>query len=119
LGPGGARAAIVTVRVDPQAPDPAIVTSLRRAVPWLAGMIAAIAAIALLGWILSVDELKSLVPGNVTMKANTTALCLLLAGASLASLTQPRRSLARRAGTAAALLAAAAALATIFEYASP
>ncbi|MEJ7785597.1 MAG: response regulator, partial [Solirubrobacteraceae bacterium] len=81
----------------------------------LAAAVAAIGGIAFLGWIVSVDLLKSVVPGQVTMKANT-AICFLLAAGALASLSRPAGSTARRAGAAAAAVVSAIALLTLAEY---
>lgn len=68
-------------------------------------------AVALSGWILDVDLLKSVVPGQVTMKVNT-ALCLLAAGgAALALSGRPSRARARWArGLAGAVMLLASAV---------
>ncbi len=65
---------------------------------------AALGGLALLGWTLGVDVMRSLVPGTVTMKPNT-ALCLIVIGLALAALvpryTRPRVRTAARIGAAA------------------
>jgi PAS domain S-box-containing protein len=70
---------------------------------------AAIGSIAMAGWISGVDLLKSVVPGLVTMKANT-ALCLMVMGGALAVLSSRRasdraRAIAGASAAAAGLLA--------------
>ena len=97
------------------APDPAIAGSLRATAVRLAAAVAAIGGVAVLGWLLSIDVLKSVVPGQVTMKANA-AVCLLLAAGALASLSRPAGSPARRAGAVAATCVAAVGAATLGEY---
>ncbi len=96
-------------------PDAAVAANLRATALQLAAGVAAIGGFALLGWLLSVDDLKSVVPGQVTMKANT-AICLILAAGSLGSLSRPLRSMTRRAGAVAALTVAAVGLVTLAEY---
>jgi len=96
-------------------PNAANVAKLHALSLRLATAVAAIGGMALLGWLLSVDSLKSVVPGQITMKANT-AVCFLLAAGALASLSRPAGSAARRAGAGAALLMSAIALATLAQY---
>jgi signal transduction histidine kinase/CheY-like chemotaxis protein/HPt (histidine-containing phosphotransfer) domain-containing protein len=87
--------------------EKSIAASLRSHLAWVGGAVALIGAVALLGWILSVDVLKSLVPGQVAMKANT-GVGLVLSGISLAMLAAPRgRDLARVGGVLVVALGAA------------
>lgn len=58
-----------------------------------------VASGALLGWWLGVDELKSLIPGALTMKVNT-AIALLLLGVGLFGRTRPAGSRWRRLAVA-------------------
>lgn len=80
-----------------------------------------IGTLVLLGWLLDVSLLKSVLPGKVAMKPNT-AICFVLAGASLLLLGlapgQQRVVSAsrRRAALVCATLAAAIGLATLCEY---
>ncbi|HEX8648808.1 MAG TPA: response regulator [Thermoleophilaceae bacterium] len=77
---------------------------------------AGIGSIAMSGWITGVDLLKSVVPGLVTMKANT-ALCLMLCGGALAVLASQRASdRARAAAGAGAAAAGLLALVVLSQY---
>ena len=83
----------------------------------LAGLAAtAVGIVALVGWILGIDALKSLLPGLLTMKVNT-AICFVLLGSALLVLSRatddPR---ARSAGVLLAGAAASVALATGGQY---
>jgi hypothetical protein len=64
---------------------------------------ALIGAMAMTGWVLGVDVLKSVVPGLITMKANT-ALVLMLLGASLYA-TAASTDRYKNAGRVATLIA--------------
>jgi len=70
-------------------------------------LVVLVGASAMAGWVLGLDVLKSVVPGQVTMKANT-ALCFILLGSALAALTfsQAGPGLRRAAHVAAAVVAA-------------
>ncbi|KAF0108989.1 MAG: histidine kinase [Anaerolineaceae bacterium] len=75
-----------------------------------------VGCLALMGWIFDITVLKSLLPGAVTMKANT-AVCFLLAGASLwlaLSNTTDRRI--QRLKQACAVIVALIGLLTLSEY---
>jgi len=79
----------------------------------VAGIAAAlIGAMAMTGWVLGVDLLKSVVPGLITMKANT-ALVLMLLGASLYAMAVGAERY--KAGVRAATLIAFALAATVFS----
>jgi signal transduction histidine kinase/CheY-like chemotaxis protein/HPt (histidine-containing phosphotransfer) domain-containing protein len=95
--------------------DSRIEASLRAAVPWVGGAVALIGTAALLGWILSIDALKSVVPGQVTMKANT-AVGLIVVGCSLAALAAPRRRALAGAGKVGAVFVVALGAASLAEY---
>ncbi len=97
-------------------PDSRLVTSLRRVSRGGALTAGLIGFTVLLGWILGVETLKSVAPGQVTMKANSAISGIVLAAAALA-LSAP--SLSRRARILAQVGAAAVglvALATLGEY---
>jgi signal transduction histidine kinase/ActR/RegA family two-component response regulator len=78
--------------------------------PRIAGAIAvALGTLALSGWLLGIDELKSIVPGTITMKANTAIGFVLLGAAvwlSEASGGRRRRTLGAGLAIAAAVLGA-------------
>jgi len=73
-----------------------------------------IGAMAMTGWILGVDSLKSVVPGLITMKANT-ALVLMLLGGSLYS-TAAHTERYKTAARVAALIAFALATTVFSQY---
>ena len=69
-------------------PDPHLLKQLRRLSRGAAAAVVLIGSAAMAGWILGIDVLKSVVPGVVTMKANT-ALCFIFSGTALFILTRP------------------------------
>src|SRR5882672_6879014 len=83
--------------------------------PLLALMTLAISAAALVGWATHIERLKSILPGYITMKANTSiGLILLALPILLLSLprlrkeaTDPAATTARRLAGVCAILAAA------------
>lgn len=81
-----------------------------------AALVALAGGVVLFGWGLDIDALKRVVPGLVTMKANTAA-SLLFAGAALFLLNERSSNLLRRriGRTLAAIVVAVAGL-TIIEY---
>jgi hypothetical protein len=79
-----------------------------------AAFVVSIGCLVLIGWILDIDILKSLLPGLVTMKANT-ALGFVLSGTSLFLLIEPS-SKQRLAGRLCSLFVIAICLATLVEY---
>ena len=97
-------------------PDPHLLTRFHAAARLLGLTAALVGTVAMTGWVLSVDVLKSVVPGLVTMKANT-ALCFILLGGALSVLAQhrPKPALARLA-KAAALLAGGLALLIFSQF---
>ena len=78
----------------------------------LAGVfVSCMGGVGLLGWTLEIETLKSVIPGMVTMKANTAA-CFVLGGLSLLSCRRARTSL----GIGLATVVIAVAVMTLFEY---
>jgi two-component system sensor histidine kinase/response regulator len=74
-------------------------------------------ALALTGWVLGVDQLKSIVPGVVTMKANT-AICFLISGPTLIVFARPDASArALRLARFAGALVGVVGLLSLSEYA--
>ncbi len=82
----------------------------------IGAVVAAVGALVLAGWALGIPLLSSVIPGGVTMKANT-ALGFILSGGALL-LIQQGRGWARRVARIAAFLAGALALLTLTEYAT-
>ncbi|MBU2603376.1 MAG: PAS domain-containing protein, partial [Actinobacteria bacterium] len=75
-----------------------------------------VGSLVLVGWALDIAALKSIIPGAVTMKANT-ALTFLLCGVSLwLSANDPADNRFRRAGLVCAGLAALMGLLTLSQY---
>lgn len=90
----------------------------RRASAVLAAVTAAGGLAVLCGWVFGVQQLRSLLPGLVTMKANTAA-CFLLSGAGLWLLqAAPVTGRAKAAARAAACLVLLVAGLTLLEYAA-
>ena len=85
----------------------------------LAALAMALGAIVLVGWLAGIPTLTSIVPGYVTMKANT-ALGILTAGAALWTLAPlpgaGGRGHSRTAGLACAWICVAIGVATLIEY---
>ena len=71
--------------------------------------------LALAGWLLDVDALRSVLPGAVGMKANT-ALCLIAAGSALLCLQAPASATRIRAAHGLAVLVIAIAGLSLLEY---
>ena len=95
---------------------PTLPWSRRSIVAALAGTVLGLAALVLLGWWQDVPALKQILPGAITMKANT-ALGFGLCAASLWLITRPG-AWARRAALITGTLAALLGLATLVEYAT-
>ncbi len=84
-------------------PDVELTQRLRAAALGGGVLVLLAGALALIGWLLDVDQLKSIVPGVVTMKANT-ALSFLISGPAL--IVFARRDVSARALRLARLAAA-------------
>lgn len=80
-----------------------------------AAFVASIGCLVLFGWIANIPMLKSVLPGLVTMKANT-ALGFVLAGTSLFLLLKSTTSERRLVDRLCCLVVAALSLATLSEY---
>ncbi|MBD2130177.1 PAS domain S-box protein [Microcoleus sp. ZQ-A2] len=94
--------------------SPSTMPSLQRVAKVAAAFVVSIGCLVLIGWILDMDILKSVLPGLVTMKANT-ALGFVLSGTSLFLLIEPS-SKQRLAGRLCSLFVIAICLATLVEY---
>jgi PAS domain S-box-containing protein len=93
-------------------PDARVVRHLSVFTAFAAVFSVAVGLLSLIGIAFDIAVLKSLVPGDVTIKANT-AVCLMLLGFCLWAARQPRKS---RLGQIAAGLTALVGLLTIAEY---
>jgi len=91
-----------------------------KTISWMASVLACLLGVlALAGWALDIPLLKSVLPGFVTMKANTAA-AFILSGLALLLLSRPTRTggkWARLAGQACAGLVSLLGLLTLAEYA--
>lgn len=94
--------------------SPSTIPSLQRVAKVAAAFVTSIGCLVLIGWILDIDILKSVLPGLVTMKANT-ALGFVLSGTSLFLLIEPS-SKQRLSGRLCSLFVIAIGLATLVEY---
>jgi signal transduction histidine kinase/DNA-binding response OmpR family regulator/CHASE3 domain sensor protein len=81
-----------------------------------AQLVIAIGVAALIGWLFDIQVLKSVIPGLVTMKANT-ALCFVLSGTALLLLAPTPNPPGRKsAGRGLALLVSLVGILTFCEY---
>jgi signal transduction histidine kinase/CheY-like chemotaxis protein/HPt (histidine-containing phosphotransfer) domain-containing protein len=83
--------------------------------PWMALMVAAVAMLALLGWVFDVGTLKSVLRGAVEMKPNTAVALLLAASSLLLKSTRPTRAAAITARVMGILVLVIGML-TLLEY---
>ncbi|MEW6499797.1 MAG: hypothetical protein AB1589_46140, partial [Cyanobacteriota bacterium] len=90
-------------------------SSLQRVVKVAAAFVTSIGCLVLIGWIVDISILKSLLPGLVSMKANT-AVGFVLAGTSLLLSAEPTASKWRLVGRVCSLIVAAIGLVTLSEY---
>jgi len=81
---------------------------------WIGSLAAVAGGLVLLAWGFDLETVKGPLQGGATMKVNT-ALCFILAGAALA--TMSARGVPSRAGSGLALAGVAIAVATLVEYA--
>src|SRR5690349_15995149 len=101
--------------------DPRLVWRLRTFTAFTALFTAAIGACGLAGWVFNVSQLKTVLPGMVTMKANT-AICLLLISSAFWLLTktgEPTRwtiYVARSAAVLAAMVGSLSLLEYVFHW---
>jgi two-component system cell cycle sensor histidine kinase/response regulator CckA len=87
-------------------------------IPRISGLVVlAVSAVVLIGWALDIRALQSLVPGLVTMKANTAIGLALSAAALLLRTRRPARALDVVLASVLAALVVALGGATIAEYA--
>jgi signal transduction histidine kinase/CheY-like chemotaxis protein/HPt (histidine-containing phosphotransfer) domain-containing protein len=82
---------------------------------WIAGLVALLGAAVLAGWLFGWPALKSVLPGAVTMKANT-AIALVLASLTLHLQTRARSRWTNRVAAMSAVLVLAIGLVSLLEY---
>jgi PAS domain S-box-containing protein len=104
----------------PVAPsDPDVVRRLERFVAFAAILSAAIGLAGLIGWTFGITVLKSVIPGQVIIKANA-AITLMVCGAALWLLRsrngRPPRSVRKRAGQALASIVALVGALALIEH---
>jgi signal transduction histidine kinase len=94
------------------------INKLQRLAEVLAGAVVLLGLMVLLGWWFGIPAFKSVLPGSVTMKANT-ALCFVLTGLSLFLVAsgKPDRGWKKSVSTACAGGAVLISLLTLLEYA--
>lgn len=80
------------------------------------GAVALVAGLVLAGWVLDIPTLKSVLPGAVTMKANTAVAFIAAAVALWLLAAEPRDRRVRRVAHVFALGVAAVGLLTLCEY---
>jgi PAS domain S-box-containing protein len=73
---------VATVRLPPAAPSRELQHGLRHLPVVAAAVAVAVGAVVLVGWWLAINELKSIVPGVLTVKVNT-AIAFVLLGAGM------------------------------------
>ncbi|MFB3815259.1 MAG: PAS domain S-box protein [Terriglobales bacterium] len=95
--------------------NPKLLARIQGLADWAGFAAAALGAIGLLGWVLGNETLKSVLPGHVSMKANT-ALGFVLSGLSIRLLRSEGRGLRVRCGQVFAAVITAVGVATLAEY---
>ena len=101
--------------------DPRLVQRLRTFTAFTSLFTAAVGACGLIGWVFNMQQLKTVLPGMVAMKANT-AICLLFISTAFWLLTQLKqpsrltRYLARSAAAAAATVGSLSFLEYLFDW---
>ena len=92
--------------------------SALRLAQFLAGATVLLGLVVLVGWLFDIESLKSVLPGYVSMKANT-AICFVLSGASLliGYILKPR-SWTKKCSISLSMVAIAIAGVTLLEYIS-
>jgi len=99
-----------------EGPEPRLLSSLRAASRTAAGLVLGLGVVVLIGWALDIKVLTSVLPGFVTMKANT-ALGFALCGAALRLLLDDQRGeRARLVARACAWAVTALGLLTLAQY---
>ena len=99
-----------------QLPDSGVISTLRSVPKAASAIVIFVSCLVLLGWMLNISIFKSVLPGEVTMKANT-AIAFLLSSVSLWLLQKKRASQGRRRiGQASAFVVVIIGLLTLSQY---